>query len=143
MLRDLYENDSLKSFEHLCQHYGISRSQFFRYLQLRHLLCTIFGSSTQLPKPADIHCIVMSTYGKGHEVSTYYSWLIQNLGDGVLSALKKVWERDLNLTLDEEEWCRVLKNVKTASSYARICLIQFKIVHRFYWTPSRLFRLGL
>uniref|UniRef100_A0A8C9YAL9 VIT domain-containing protein n=1 Tax=Sander lucioperca TaxID=283035 RepID=A0A8C9YAL9_SANLU len=40
--------------------------------------------------------------------------------------LKKKLEWDLNITLDEE-----------------LRLIQFQIMHRFYWTPSRLFKLGL
>ena len=87
--------------------------------------------------------MVISAYGKGHEASVCYSWLIQSLGDGALLALQKIWERDLNLIFDDEEWNRVLKNVKTASRDAKIRLIQFKIVHCFYWTPYRLYRLGL
>ncbi len=65
-LGDHYENGSLKSFEHLQQQYGISRSQFLRYLQLQHLLCITFGSNTQLPGSADAHCTIFSTDGKGH-----------------------------------------------------------------------------
>lgn len=142
-LGDLYENGSLKSFECIQQQYNVPRSQFFRYLQLRHLLCETFGSTTQLPELADAHCRIFSLYGKGHEASMYYSWLIQNIGEANSQALKKIWERDLNIILDDKEWQGILKNAKMASRDARIRLIQFKIVHRFYWTPSRLFKLGL
>lgn len=79
ILSDLYVNDSLKSFERLRQQYGVSRSQFFWYLQLQHLLCMTFGSSTQLPEPYSAYCKVISAYGKGHEASVCYSWLIQSL----------------------------------------------------------------
>ena len=72
--------------------------------------------------------------------SVYYTMLMQRLGNGALSALKKTWEKDLNITLDDGEWDMICKNVKTVS---RVRLIQFKIIQRFYWTPSRLYRLGL
>lgn len=80
---------------------------------------------------------------KGNEASVYYSMMIQNLGNGALSALKKAWERDVNLKLDVEEWDRICKNIKIMSRDARVGFIKFKIMHRFYWTPSRFFRPGL
>lgn len=49
----------------------------------------------------------------------------------------------MNLTLDDREWDMICKNVKTLSRDARVRLIQFKIINHFYWTPSRLYRLGL
>ena len=69
--------------------------------------------------------------------------LIQTLGNGPIAALQKTWERDLNLTFSDEDWNRICRNIKVVSRDARVRLIQFKIMHRFYWTPSRLFRLGL
>ena len=67
---------------------------------------------------------------------------MQNLWDG-RTAFKKTWERNLSITLDDEEWDRICRNIKTMSRDVRVRLIQFKIMHRFYWTPSRLFRIGL
>lgn len=142
-LGDLYHNGILKSFEECVQQYGIPRSQFFRYLQLRHLLLKIFGSSTTAPKAAELLDKVLKSFGKGHEASVYYSLLIQDLGNEAMTGLKLTWERDLNLTLDDKEWERICKNIKALSRDARVRLIQFKIIHRFYWTPSRLFRIGL
>lgn len=69
--------------------------------------------------------------------------LIQTLGNGPIAALQKTWERDLNLTFSDEDWNGICKNIKGVSRDARVRLIQFKIMHRFYWTPTRLFRLGL
>ena len=142
-LRDLYCDGVLKSFEDLVQQFNIPRSHFFRYLQLRHMLVGLLGSSTSVPQNAEILDKVLKAFGKGHEASVYYSMMIQTLGDGAISALKKTWERDLNLTLNDEDWDRICKNVKVMSRDARVRLIQFKIIHRFYWTPSRMFRLGL
>ena len=49
-----------------------------------------------------------------------YSMMIKSLGNGALLALKTMWERDLNLTLDDEEWYRICKNIKTMSRDARV-----------------------
>ena len=57
--------------------------------------------------------------------------------------LKRTCERDLSLMLERDEWVKICKNIKMLSRDARVYLIQFKIMHRLYWTPPRLFRLGL
>ncbi len=104
-----YMSGVLRSFENLVQHFGIPRSQFYRYLQLRHMLCTVFGSSTHPPKAADTLGEVITAFGKGHEASVYYSLLIQSLGDGASTSLKRLWEKDLNLVLEERVWAKINK----------------------------------
>lgn len=142
-LGDIYHNGILKSFEDIVRQFGIPRSQFFRYLQLRHLLSGIFGDNTSAPKAPDLLNDVIKNYGRGHEASKYYSMLINNQDNGAISALKTIWEKDLNLSWEAEEWENIFKNIKLMSRDAKIRLMQFKIMHRFYWTPSRLYRLGL
>lgn len=87
--------------------------KFLSYLPLRHLLLAIFGFSILAPKAVELLDKVLMSYGKGHEASVYYSMRIQSPGNGALSASRKTWERDLNLTLDDEEWDRVRKNIQT------------------------------
>lgn len=142
-LNDLYHNNILKSFQDLVQQFGISKSQFYRYLQLRHLLMGTFRSDTSAPKPAGFLEEVLICYTLGGKASTYYSQMIRSVGDGALQALKLTWERDLSLTLEDDEWDMICKNIRAVSRDARVRLIQFKIIHRFYWTPSRMFRLGI
>lgn len=57
-------------------------------------------------------------YGKGHKASAYYSMLTHSLFNVASSALKKMWERDLNLTLDDGDWDGISKNIKTTSRNA-------------------------
>ncbi len=142
-LGDLYCDGSLKSFGDLTRQFNIPTSQFYRYLQLRHAVVGIFGSGAPVPQSAELLDNIIKSYGKGHEAAVYYSMMMQTLGNGPIIALQKAWERDLNLAFSDEEWNRICKNVKVVSRDARVRLIQFKIIHRFYWTPSRLFRLGL
>lgn len=77
-----------------------------------------------------------------HAVSKYYSKLIQQNCNLPL-VLKRIWESDLRLSFSESEWVKMCQNSKTLSRDLRIRLIQFKIVNRYYWTPTKLHKLGL
>lgn len=142
LLGDVYHNGALKSFRDLTQQFGLHRSQFYRFLQLRHLLVGIFGSSTSTPEDAGFLDRVLTIYGRRHEASVYYSMLSRTLGNRALAALKVTWEKDLGQSL-EEDWDRICANIKKLSRDARVRLMQFKILHRFYWTPSRMFKIGI
>ena len=78
----------------------------------------------------------------GHEASAYYSMLLNN-SDCNSSSLKLTWEADFNMSFTDEEWSLILRNMKKMSRELKTRLIQFKILHRVYWTPSRLHRVGL
>ena len=53
------------------------------------------------------------------------------------------WSKDLNIDVTHKEWDGTCENIKRVSRDIKIRWIQFKILNRFYWTPSRLFRLKL
>lgn len=108
----VYRNGILKSFEDSRTKFGIPNSQFFTYLQLCYLLSGSWDLIYQLPN-------------------------LQS--NGALWALKKTWERDLNLMLDDGVWDGICKNIKTMSRDAKVHFMQFKIMHCFCW----LFRLSL
>ena len=110
-LGGLYDNGSLKSFEDLRGQFNIPKSHFFKYVQLRHMLVWVFGADASGPQNAELFDKIIKNLGKGHEAAVYYSMLIQTLGNGPMSALRKTWERDLNLTFSEEDWNKICKNV--------------------------------
>ena len=78
----------------------------------------------------------------GHEASAYYSMLLNNSGCNT-SSLKLTWEADFNVSFTEEDWSSILGNMKKMSRELKTRLIQFKILNRVYWTPSKLHRVGL
>ncbi len=50
-----------------------------------------------------------------------YSVMIQSEGNGALSALKKTRERDLNMTLDDEQWDSVKgSNLRLNTAFTRL-----------------------
>ena len=78
----------------------------------------------------------------GHEASAYYAMLL-DASDQCKFASKLPRERDLGLKFSDGDWVKILRNGKKMSREFRTRLIQFKIINRIYWTPSRLFRVGL
>ena len=51
---------------------------------------------------------------------------------------KNLWEQDLGLTLDEDQWANILELVHYSSICAHNGLIQCKFIHRIYYTNHRL-----
>lgn len=85
-LGDVYENSILKSFNQLTQTFELNKTQFWRYLQLRHLLCGTFDSSSQGPPEDNILSIILEAWGRGHEASVYYRWIMEKVGYSFHSA---------------------------------------------------------
>ncbi len=109
-LEDLYCDGFFESFEDLVKQFNIPRSQFFKYLQLHHLLLGIFGSSTSAPKDAEVLDKVLKSDGKVHTCVLFTDDSSMSLGNGALSALKETWERDLNMTL-EDRFCKNVEKI--------------------------------
>ena len=142
ILGHLYHDNNLKSFEELKTEFGLPHTCFWQYLQLRHLLTKTFGSPTSPPPKIDTVETFFKIFGMGHEASAYYTMLLDASDQGTFAS-KLPWEKDLGLTFSDGAWAKILRNGKKMSRELRTRLIQFKIVNRVYWTPSRLFRVGL
>lgn len=143
VLDDLYNEGTLRSFDNLKQQFNIPQNQFWRYLQLRHLLMQTFGSTSTPPPKADIWHQLVTISKKGHAASAYYSILLLINVHEKMAPLRRSWETDLNVSITEEAWTVILNNSKRMSRELKTRLIQFKILNRVYWTPSRLHRVGL
>ena len=57
--------------------------------------------------------------------------------------LKIIWQRDLGCEWTDEEWAKIIAESGRYIREARGKCIQYKIIHRFYYTPSRLHRIGV
>lgn len=61
-------------------------------------------------------------FSRGHEASVYYKMsLATHEPNG--SSLKRLWDTDLNLNFQKEEWNMILKNVKNMSRELRTRLV--------------------
>lgn len=141
-IRDLYEGYTLKSFAILVEQYDLPQNQFYKYLQIRHMLNETILFPQQTLAGSNTLTKMLGAFGQGHEASRYYSSVLHNVG-GQNNGLKQLWEADLGYHFTEEEWSAILKNVKKMSRELRTRLVQFKIVNRVYWTPTRLYKAKL
>ncbi len=57
--------------------------------------------------------------------------------------LRLIWQKDLNCELSDEVWSKILANTGKYVKEAWGQFIQYKLLHRFYFTPSKLHRMGL
>ena len=57
--------------------------------------------------------------------------------------LRLIWQRDLGCEISEAKWSNIISKVGWASRDIRSKFIHYKVLHRFYYTPVKLFRMGL
>lgn len=72
-------------------------------------------------------------------MSKFYSMLGKRRDKG-LPTLWSAWEVDLGMAFTDQEWKMILQNIKTMSRELKTRLVQFKLMHRIYWSPHRLHR---
>lgn len=58
-------------------------------------------------------------------------------------SLKIIWEKDLGCKIDDDLWDSILSNNGLYIREARGKFIQYKILNRYYYTPSRLCKMGI
>lgn len=141
-LNDIYNGSIPKSFIMLKEEYGIPQDQFWRYLQLRHLINQAVPNPQVIFSSPDILKEILEVFGKGKGASFYYCALLDRLGEST-NGLRQAWEADLSQSFSEKEFSLILQNLQKWSREIRTGLIQFKILNRAYWTPTKLHKAGL
>lgn len=130
----------LKLFYNLKQRYDLLKTQFWWFPNYT-MYCE--RSLVQVYNLQDQQISCLKVFGEGCEASKYYKMLLEYGGNQNVAVLKFVWERDLVVSFEGQEWNEICSNSRKMSREMRVRLIHFKIFHCFYWTPSRFHRLGL
>ena len=81
-------------------------------------------------------------YPCNHKASLFYKNSVC-LTSSSCENLRIIWQRDLECDIDQDTWEHILADNGKYIKEIRCKFIQYKILHRFYWTPCRLFRMGL
>lgn len=136
-VKDLYVDGQVMSYSDLMGKYNIEgRGHFWKYLQIRHCVGDKFNFNEN----------PVLTYFQqphiAHTASVCYNLIINATSDNCCS-LKLIWQRDLGVDFDEGEWSKIMANVGKNIREARGKFIHYKVVHRYYYTPSRLYRMGI
>lgn len=80
--------------------------------------------------------LLFQTPGK-KSVSLLYKVLSVTFEGQVVLNTRLAWERELSISISEEEWGNIWKYAKSISVCDRAKAIQFKIVHRMHISPNR------
>lgn len=101
-------------------------------------------ANTRLPIQSDIYSRLelLSQLQLPHLPGLIYHHRIEGFS-GTTTGLKAVWEKDVSITYENDEWNKLVKEMLKPMRNARSKLIQFKIVNRLYWTSVRMQRVGL
>lgn len=137
---DLYIDNSFASFSQMTETFGIAKTHFFRFLQIRDFIQHLTAQFPCKPpvNPVDIFLSVNPT-SRGIMFNLYN--LISKLHCSSTAAMRTAWEQDLNFTFTEDTWDSVLDRIYSSSMCARHALLQFKVVHHIHISKTKLARM--
>lgn len=135
VLEDITREGDLITFDQLKAGHNLPNSIFFRYLQLRHAFQMQFGDRRVEFLPSALETLLKEE-NLAKPFSTVYKSLFKKTLQGV-ARYRERWEREIPDIHWEDMWDHPFKHLVAA----RDCLIQFKFLHRIYFTPARLARI--
>lgn len=136
---DLLEGDIFMSYDDIKRKFNLEgRDHFWKYLQIRDCLkrsVTLLNGKN----PIETFLRLPPLLCKASKWYNICPWVKSNTS----KSLKVIWERDLGCTIDDDTWKSILSNNGLHIREARGKFIQYKILNRYYYTPSRLYRMGI
>lgn len=132
----LFTGSTLKSFQEISNQYNIPQSNFFKYLQLRHFIKSLFDKGKLRFELAAIEQIVTSSFSKGL-ISKIYKALSYSCTSS-FESLKNVLEKDLGHEIEDTDWSEICNNLYSKCTSLGIHELNYKFINRVYLTPLRL-----
>ena len=136
-LFNLFSDGQFLQFSELCEAFTLHKSNFFRYLQVKHFVQKQFSSFPNIPKQNMLDQILSLPPWKKKIISILYK-LINNFCPTSTEDIKKKWETDLGLNISNETWESILRRIPGSSICARHGLIQLKVVLQTHLTNAKL-----
>ena len=128
IVEDILEGGQMKTFEALQAEYRLHRSQYFKYIQLRHAWRAQNIEAVELEDFSPLEARLLEGRLDTKAVAMTYRTQINNAPDK-LHKLRHKWERDAT-DIEDIDWEAALMHPRVAAIKSRLRLIQFKILHR-------------
>lgn len=135
--KDLFIDKVFPTFTDFSNKFSISKSNFFRYLQIRHFVKTLVPSFPQIPERSVIEDILQRPVNWRGHISSIYT-LIMSSESPTTNDIKTKWQEELGIDISEIVWDRAQSWVNGTSPCARLNLIQFKVFHRMHFSKAKL-----
>ena len=136
IIKDLYDNGMLLTFQSLCDRYQTPSKHFFKYLQLKSFMSSKSSDIMNIPKLSLIEEIIRKNGEKGL-LSKYYNLILSHSKESSSDKLN-AWRVDIPEEIDESEWNEACLKAQKQSINTRLKLLQYKWLTRVYITPEKL-----
>lgn len=141
-IRHIFHKGVLLSFEALQELFGLPSSMRFYYMQLRHAVTAQYRSSKWSPSPTPLFNLIKRTSTTKGFISQCYSMLLQNFQKKHPLRMLDKWEGDVG-RMDGDQWEEALQAMPICSLNVSQRLTQLYIILRVYYTPHRMYIMGL
>ncbi|KAF7665834.1 hypothetical protein LDENG_00131610 [Lucifuga dentata] len=139
-IQDMYLVGNFATFAQLQEVYGIQASNFFRYLKIRDFIRKYIPNFEKLNTHDVLEEIKKFKPENRGAISYFYQILDKQATPNTIT-LKQVWAEELNEEIEDEVWKECLMNIHDCSFNVRLNLIQFKTLHRLYYSRTKLHRI--
>ncbi len=124
------------SYEELTsQFYLDCKQNFWKYSQIRDCIKSRLNSGTE-----NYILDFLNMPQERYTASQFYKWTVSFMS-GEFSNVKLLWQRDLKTNFTQEKWLDILADCGKYINEAIGKFTQYKIIHRCYYTPTRLYRM--
>ena len=137
-IADLFEDDVFISYSDLVRKYKLKgKDNFWKYLQIRSCITSKiqYGDGNHIMD-------YFKLPGECKRASSFYRKTNQLLSFDCHN-LKVIWEKDLGCIMEDNIWLKIISDNGKYIREAKGKLTQYKIIHRYYFTPLRLYRMGV
>jgi len=132
-------NCNFLPFQIITSQYGISNNRFLEYQQLKSVISKKFPlNQINLELPPSV--TEFRSLGSPKLLSKIYR-LISKIDDTISLPIAK-WESDLSLNPTNQFWSEIILNNFNMTDSLNLQLVQYKILHRTYYTGQRMFKMG-
>lgn len=135
-ISDLYEDNTLMSFDSLKRKFAIPQTHLFKYFQIRSFIRSRL-QSYQCPPLSILEDMATANPNSKGNISKIYKKLVHS---SVESSNDKrlAWADDLQTDITEQEWGRACSQAQKISINSRFRLLQYNWLMRIYITPEKL-----
>lgn len=110
---------------------------FWKYLQIRDCI-----NKDQFNQDKNPVLEFLELPRKAHSTAMFYK-IFSGLQKDIYKSLGIIWQKNLGCDLSDEVWLKKLSNTGKCIKEARGKFTQYRVIHKFYFTPSKPHRMGL
>ncbi len=134
---DLYNGDTLMSFNKIKDKFNIPQSHFFKYLQLRSFIHSKLNHSSNCPPLTMLERFATQHQRSKGQISILYNIFSYHSKESS-DSIRRSWGEDLQECVLDGEWNQICSKAQSLLINSRLKLIQYNWIMRTYITPVKL-----